>query len=73
MPPEIKVRLFEPNFTTKKQATRSAVGLCLSKQIARAHGGDLYLDESHEQTRFVLELPLISEVPSNGQEDWEEI
>jgi signal transduction histidine kinase len=73
LPPEIRVRLFEPNFTTKKQGVRPGVGLCLSKQIAREHGGDLYFDDSSEQTRFVLELPLMTDAPSEDQDDWEEI
>lgn len=38
IPPEMMPNLFQPFFTTKPGG--SGIGLCLSRQIARLHGGD---------------------------------
>ena len=35
------------------------LGLSLSREIIRAHGGDLTLEDIHDKfTRFVVELPI---------------
>lgn len=41
VPPEVMRNLFQPFFTTKPDG--SGIGLCLSRQIARLHGGDFTL------------------------------
>lgn len=41
IPQEVMANLFQPFFTTKEGG--SGIGLCLSRQIARLHGGDLTL------------------------------
>lgn len=47
---------FKPFFTTK--ATGSGIGLSLSRQILRGHGGDLHIDAGHAQgCRMVMILP----------------
>ena len=49
-------RLFEPFFTTK-QDVGTGLGLWVSRQIARKHGGDLrYERTAAGETRFILEL-----------------
>ncbi len=63
----MKPRLFEP-FQTEK-ANGVGIGLALARKIARAHGGELVLDEapgkrpSFPGASFVLTLPLLLEVP----------
>ncbi len=63
--PSMKPRLFEPFQTEKPNGV--GIGLALARKIARAHGGDLILDEAGPASRtfpgasFVLTLPLLSE------------
>lgn len=62
--PSMKPRLFEP-FQTEK-ANGVGIGLALARKIARAHGGELALDEAEARPEypgasFVLTLPLLEE------------
>jgi signal transduction histidine kinase len=53
---DIAGRLFEPFATNKRRGM--GLGLSLSREIAKAHGGGLWWDREHrEGARFVLELP----------------
>jgi signal transduction histidine kinase len=58
----MRPRLFEPFQTEKPNGV--GIGLALARKIARAHGGDLVLDEAGHPRRafpgasFVLTLPL---------------
>lgn len=56
LPPDIVERLGEPFLTTKPLGT--GLGLAITRSIARAHGGDLVLeDNSQGRVRFALVLP----------------
>jgi signal transduction histidine kinase len=49
-------QIFEPFFTTKRQGT--GLGLAIARNIARAHGGDLFLRVNEAgSVCFTLELP----------------
>ncbi len=51
-------RIFEPFFTTKPVGAGSGLGLSVSREIARRHGGELSVDSlAGRGTRFLLELP----------------
>lgn len=57
IPPELQEKIFIPFFTTKSEGT--GIGLSLSKQIVRQHGGRISLKESLlGQTVFKIDLPV---------------
>lgn len=59
MSPDAQARLFEPFFTTKPRERGTGLGLPISAEIARHHGGQLRLVEtSPGGTTFELRLPL---------------
>ena len=49
-------RLFEPFVSAKPNGV--GIGLALSRNIARSHGGDLVLEGSPDGAAFCLSLPL---------------
>jgi signal transduction histidine kinase len=58
IPVEDRARIFHPFHTTKEQGT--GIGLSLSRQIARAHGGELQL-AGNGPTTFVIVLPMTTQ------------
>jgi signal transduction histidine kinase len=63
IPDEIKEKIFQPFFTTKPTGSGTGLGLSLSYDIIKAHGGDIKL-ESHQVgekekagTEFIICLP----------------
>ena len=55
IPPEVASQIFIPFFTTKEGG--SGVGLSVSRQIMRLHGGSLTLAHSAAGTTFVMAFP----------------
>lgn len=55
--PEVKQRLFEPYFSTKKSGT--GLGLAIVSNVIADHNGYIRVkDNSPKGTRFIIELPL---------------
>ncbi|SHJ49165.1 His Kinase A (phospho-acceptor) domain-containing protein [Malonomonas rubra DSM 5091] len=56
IPEEIREKIFNPFFTTKKQGT--GLGLSVSYGIIKAHGGSISIDSSEQGSSFLICLPL---------------
>jgi signal transduction histidine kinase len=57
--PGVRQRLFEPFFTTKPVGQGTGLGLYVSYEIVRAHGGEIRVDsEPGRGSRFEVRLPL---------------
>ena len=67
IPKEALRQIFEPFFTTKRQGT--GLGLAIARNIARAHGGDLFLRVNEPgRVCFTLELPAAVQPKEPAQE-----
>lgn len=59
IPQSIKEKIFQPFFTTKPTGSGTGLGLSLSYDIVKAHGGDFKVDSVEgEKTVFTILLPL---------------
>jgi two-component system, NtrC family, sensor kinase len=59
IPDAIKDKIFQPFFTTKPAGQGTGLGLSLSYDIAKAHGGEITLESQEGMgTRFSIQLPL---------------
>lgn len=58
--PEIVEKLMQPFFTTKEIGKGTGLGLSISKGIIENHNGHLRYVSGTKNTRFEIELPLIS-------------
>jgi signal transduction histidine kinase len=58
---DVRPRLFEPFFTTKPRERGTGLGLVISADIVRAHGGELRLrDTSPGGSTFEVRLPVVT-------------
>jgi signal transduction histidine kinase len=58
VPDRVKDKIFQPFFTTKPSGEGTGLGLSLSYDIVKTHGGELRLDtEQGEGTTFTISLP----------------
>ena len=58
IPAEVAEKIMEPFFTTKAVSKGTGLGLSITKSIIESHNGNFWLDTSHPNTRFIIELPL---------------
>jgi C4-dicarboxylate-specific signal transduction histidine kinase len=56
---EVRNKILQPFFTTKKTKAHLGLGLTLSKQILDRHSGEIFFDAHAPHTRFVVRLPLM--------------
>ncbi|HPG10677.1 MAG TPA: HAMP domain-containing sensor histidine kinase, partial [Chitinophagaceae bacterium] len=55
----IKEKIFQPFFTTKPTGEGTGLGLSLSYDIIKAHGGEISLDSKEKEgTEFMIFLPI---------------
>jgi two-component system, NtrC family, sensor kinase len=58
IPDAIKDKIFQPFFTTKPTGQGTGLGLSLSYDIVKAHGGGLRVDSSDGMgAEFIIQLP----------------
>lgn len=58
MAPEVQQKIFQPFFTTKPLGEGTGLGLSLSHDIVKSHGGTLSVESREgEYTEFVVRLP----------------
>jgi signal transduction histidine kinase len=59
IPKEIIDKIFQPFFTTKPTGQGTGLGLSLSYDIVKAHGGEIKVKtKENEGTEFIIELPI---------------
>ena len=59
MPPEVVEKIFTPFFTTKPAGKGTGLGLAMSADIVREHGGAIEVNtEPGAFTEMVIDLPL---------------
>lgn len=59
MPDEVKNRIFEPFYTTKKVGEGTGLGLSISFGIIEEHGGKIEVDsQTGHGTRFLIKVPV---------------
>jgi two-component system, NtrC family, sensor kinase len=59
IPQKILDKIFQPFFTTKPAGQGTGLGLSLSYDIIKAHGGELKVNtKENEGSEFVIELPI---------------
>lgn len=64
IPEEVRKKLFEPFFTTKEIGEGTGLGLSISKGIVNSHKGQISIDPTCKNTRFVVTLPISQEAVS---------
>ncbi len=60
IPPKILDKIFQPFFTTKPTGQGTGLGLSLSYDIVKAHGGELKVETKEgEGSEFIISLPIV--------------
>jgi len=60
IPPKVLDKIFQPFFTTKPTGQGTGLGLSLSYDIVKAHGGELKVETKEgEGTEFIIQIPVI--------------
>ena len=59
IPDDIKDKIFQPFFTTKPTGQGTGLGLSLSYDIVKAHGGEIRVESDEGKgSRFIISIPL---------------
>ena len=70
MPPDVVEKMFNPFFTTKPTDQGTGLGLAMSSDIVRRHGGTIRVEsEPGEFTEMTIEIPLAPVVIGEGADE----
>ena len=59
VPHKVLDKIFQPFFTTKPTGQGTGLGLSMSYDIVKAHGGELKVESNEgEGSEFIIDLPL---------------
>jgi len=60
IPQQVVSKIFQPFFTTKPTGQGTGLGLSLSYDIVKAHGGELKVETKEgEGSEFIIEMPVV--------------
>jgi signal transduction histidine kinase len=63
-------KIFNPFFTTKPTGQGTGLGLALSNDIVREHGGTIQVESApDEYTEMIIRLPKERYMPDDSEED----
>ena len=58
IPEQVRDKIFQPFFTTKPAGQGTGLGLSLSYDIVKAHGGELHVEsDTNKGSTFIIQLP----------------
>ena len=58
IPGEMKNKVLQPFFTTKKGTQGTGLGLSITNDIVKAHGGNMEIDSQPNQTCLCVKIPV---------------
>ena len=60
IPQEIVDKIFQPFFTTKPTGSGTGLGLSLSYDLVKAHGGEMQVESIvGDGSKFIIKLPIV--------------
>ena len=61
IPQKVLDKIFQPFFTTKPTGQGTGLGLSLSYDIVKAHGGEIKVETKDSKgSEFIIQLPILS-------------
>lgn len=64
IPPDVRPRIFDAFFTTKDVGHGTGLGLHITREVVRRHGGEIAVDSQPGETTFTVRLPVT--IPDRG-------
>lgn len=62
IPDSIREKLMQPFYTTKDPGRGTGLGLSIARGLVQSHMGRLWYDSNCENTRFIIDIPIVQSV-----------